>query len=282
MRGRGDWCSALGACHFFQLCRHGEARVKRLRLIAWKRLFFRFSLGLDGGLESEARSLLSGHVLDWNMPGALCLRRGRTFEREDNVANFNLVALLYVDFFDDSADRGGYFDDRFIGFKFHHRLAFGDLDARRNHEPDEIALGDVFAEFGKLELGWAGGRGGASNAPLSLDYRRSGLRRWLDRACFRGRSCRSSLLCFGFLRRRGCPRYATRAVLEGKDHLANFDLLAFFNANLFYDAAHGGGHFDDCLVGFQFHHSLALRDGRAGRNHQTDKVPLVDVFAEFR
>ena len=86
----------LGACHFFELSRHGEARRKRLRLIAWKRLFFRFALGLDGGLESEPCSLLSGHVLDWNVPWALCLRRGRTFEREDNVANFNLVALLYA------------------------------------------------------------------------------------------------------------------------------------------------------------------------------------------
>src|SRR5580704_6758149 len=170
MRGRGDWCSALGACHFFELSRHSKARGKRLRLIAWKRLFFRFSLGLYGGLESEPRSLLPGDTLDWNMFGSLCLRRGRTFEREDNVANFNLVALFYVDFFDDSADRGGYFDHRFIGFKFHHRLAFGDLDARRNHEPDEIALGDVLSEFGKLELGWTGGRR-AGSTPLSLDGR---------------------------------------------------------------------------------------------------------------
>src|SRR5580704_12003154 len=281
MRGRGDWCSALGACHFFELSRHGEAWGKRLRLIAWKRLFLRFTFGLDGGLESEPRSLLPGHTLDWNMFGSLCLRRSRTFEREDNVANFNLVALLHVDFFDDSADRGGYFDHRFIGFKFHHRLAFGNLEARRNHEPDEIALGDVFSEFGQFEFGGTRGRR-ADNAPLSLDYCRSGLRRWFDRACFSGRSCRSSLLCFGFLRGRGRPRYATRAVLEGEDHLPNFDLLAFFNANLFHHAAYGGWHFDDGLVGFQFHHSLALRDGRAGRNHQADEVPLVDVFAEFR
>ena len=84
----------FGACYLFELSRHGEARRKRLRLIAWKRLFFRFALGLDGGLESEACSVLSGDVLDWNVPGALCLRRGGTFEREDNVANFNLVALL--------------------------------------------------------------------------------------------------------------------------------------------------------------------------------------------
>ncbi len=205
---------------------------------------------------------------------ALRLRRGRTFEREDNVANFNLVALLYLDFFDHSADRGRNFDHRFIGFKFHHRLAFGDFDARRNHEPDEIALGDVLSEFGKFEFRGCGRR----SAALSLD---GGC--WVfDRACFCGRSCRSSLLCFEFLRWRGRPRYTTRAVLEGEDDLANFDLLAFFDANLFHNAAHGGGYFDDRFVGFEFHHGLALRDGRAGRNHQTDKIALVDVFAEFR
>jgi len=50
-----------------------------LGLIAWKRLFFRFAFGLDRRLKSEARSVLSRDVLDWNVPGALCSRRGRPF-----------------------------------------------------------------------------------------------------------------------------------------------------------------------------------------------------------
>jgi hypothetical protein len=45
------------------------------------------------------------------------------------------------------ADRGGNFDDRLVGFEFHHRLAFGDARAERNHQAYQIALRYVFAQL---------------------------------------------------------------------------------------------------------------------------------------
>ncbi len=56
--------------------------------------------------------------------------------------------------------RRRHFDHRLVGFQFHDRLAFGNFGARRNHQPHQIALIDVLAQFGQLEFGCAGRRRG--------------------------------------------------------------------------------------------------------------------------
>ena len=71
-----------------------KAGRKRLWLIGRKRLFFSFAFGLNGRLESEAGSLLSGDVLDWSVFWSLRLRCGSAFEGEDDLADFDLLALL--------------------------------------------------------------------------------------------------------------------------------------------------------------------------------------------
>ena len=72
----------------------------------------------------------------------------RAFQRENNLADFDFVALLDANFFDNSADRRRNFDHGFVGFQFHDWLAFGDFVAWRNHEAHKIALRDIFSEFG--------------------------------------------------------------------------------------------------------------------------------------
>ena len=110
-------------------------------------------------MEREAGGLLSGNVFD-RFSGRLGgLRLRTTFQREDDLADFDLVAFFDLDLFHDSADRGRNFDDGFVGLEFHHRLTFGDLRSGSDHQAHQIALIDVLAEFGKLEFG--SGRSGA-------------------------------------------------------------------------------------------------------------------------
>src|SRR5579864_8848882 len=101
----GDGFATLGAGHLFELRRHSEARENWLRLIGWKRLFFGFALGVDSRLESQARSVLSGNVLDGDVFRSFGLGCGNAFEREDNLADFDFLALLDANLFDDSTDR---------------------------------------------------------------------------------------------------------------------------------------------------------------------------------
>ena len=79
-------------------------------------------------------------------------QRPPPFQRENHLANFNLLAFFHFDVLHHSGDRRGNLDDSFVGFQFHYRLAFGNLRARRNHQAHQIALRDVLAEFGKLEF----------------------------------------------------------------------------------------------------------------------------------
>ncbi len=72
-----------------------------------------------------------------------------------------------------------------------------------------------------------------------------------------------------------------RAVIVGRKHdLADPDLVAFLNQDFFDGSTHRRRHFHDGLVGFEFHHRLALAHRRAGRNHQAHQVALFNVFAE--
>ena len=145
----GNGFPMLGSGNLAQLRGHGKRGWARLRLIGRQSLFFGFSLGANGGLEGEARAGLSGDVL-YGLAGRLCgfgLRRASALQGEDHLADFDLLAFLYLYFVDDSADRGRNLDDGFVGFEFHHGLAFGNFGAGRDHQANEIALRNIFAKF---------------------------------------------------------------------------------------------------------------------------------------
>ena len=154
VRRGGNGLAMFGACNFAQLRRHGEGRRGGLRLVGRQRLFFGFAFGANRGLKCEARAVLSGDVFD----GGVARAGGRwssgsAFEREDDLSDFYLFAFFDFYFFDHAADRRWNFDDGLVGFQFHHRLAFGNFRAGSDHEADEIALRNVFAEFGESEFG---------------------------------------------------------------------------------------------------------------------------------
>src|SRR5438445_5093395 len=71
---------------------------------------------------------------------------------EDDLADFDFLAFFYPNVFYRAAYGRGNLDNGFVGFEFHHWLAFGDACARRDHETHEVALFDVLAEFGKFEF----------------------------------------------------------------------------------------------------------------------------------
>jgi hypothetical protein len=55
--------------------------------------------------------------------------------------------LYDVNLFYRARDRGRDLDYGFVGFEFHHGLAFGDAGAGGDHQPDEFPLVDVFTEL---------------------------------------------------------------------------------------------------------------------------------------
>ncbi len=170
---------ALTAGNFAQLHRHGEGRSGRLRRVGRQGLLFGFALGLDCCLKGQARGMLAGEVLDGSMFGLLCRLGRTTFEGKDDLANFDLLALLDENVFHHAGDGRRNLDDGFVGFEFHHRLTFGDFGAGRNHEANQIALIDVFAEFGEGEFGASGRvsrRGEREQGRGSLQRR--GIRPW--------------------------------------------------------------------------------------------------------
>jgi hypothetical protein len=91
------------------------------------------------------------------------IRRGRDFlrwrfrsssvlYREDDLSDFELVAFLDANLAHDAAHRRRYFDDGLVRFQFHHGLAFFDVGAGRNHQANQIALLNVFAQLGQFEF----------------------------------------------------------------------------------------------------------------------------------
>ena len=85
------------------------------------------------------------------------------FQGENHLADFDFRAFLDLDIFNRARHRRRNFHHGLVGFQFHHRLAFGDLRARRDHQTHQIALIDVLAQLGQLEFsgtgrGWRGCR----------------------------------------------------------------------------------------------------------------------------
>ena len=156
--GRGwDGRAVFGPGNLSQLHRHGESRRLLSRLIGRQRLLFRFSLRPNCRLECKPGSVLSGNVFHGCGCGrSFGCRRASTLEGEDHLSDFNLLAFFNFYFLDHASDRRGHFDDCFVGFEFHHGLAFRHVCARGDHEPHQVALRDVFTEFGELEFAGAG------------------------------------------------------------------------------------------------------------------------------
>src|SRR5262249_18768607 len=77
-------------------------------------------------------------------------------DRKNDLPNFDFFALLDQDIFDSAGYRRWNFDDCFVGFKLHDRLALGDTGAGRYHEAHQVSLVDVFAKFGELEFSQRG------------------------------------------------------------------------------------------------------------------------------
>ena len=71
---------------------------------------------------------------------------------EDHLSDLDLVAFFDADILYCAADRGRDFDNRFVGFQLHYRLPFAHGGARGDHEAHEIALFNVFSEFGEFEF----------------------------------------------------------------------------------------------------------------------------------
>src|SRR2546421_629273 len=71
---------------------------------------------------------------------------GRTWlKRENQLPDFDLVTLRHVNALNDAAEGRWDLDHSFFRLKFHDRLAFRNLRTRRNHQPNEIPLMNVFA-----------------------------------------------------------------------------------------------------------------------------------------
>ena len=83
---------------------------------------------------------------------ALHFRARAIFHREDHLADFYFLTFFDPDFLDRASYGRWNFDDGLVGFQLHHRLPFGDARAQRDHQPDQVALVDVFAEFRQLEF----------------------------------------------------------------------------------------------------------------------------------
>ena len=88
VRRGGNRVAMFDARHLAQLRRHAERFFDHRRQIGRQRLFFGFSFGSHGRLESQARSLLPGTMFDGSMVHRLGRRAGSAFERKDHLADF--------------------------------------------------------------------------------------------------------------------------------------------------------------------------------------------------
>ncbi len=143
-----------------QLFGHGKTFGRlNLRLIGQKYLRLGFALGLYRRLNRQASLMLLGNMFDRSVLRFLRLRGSAAFQGEDHLANFDLGAFLDLDFLDRARHRRRNFHHRLVSFQFHHRLAFGNFRARRNHQPHQIALIDVLSQFRQPEFSRATGCG---------------------------------------------------------------------------------------------------------------------------
>jgi len=150
------------------------------------------------------------------------------FQRKNQLAHFDLFAFFNFDFFDHAAHRRGNFHDSFVRLQLHHRLAFGNFDARSNHQSNQVTLVDILSKFGKRKFRWP--RSSFRRRSRSCSWRR-GFRLGFSRC----RSSRCGLPLSFSLSRSGL---SPGPILHRKNNLADVDLLAFLDPNIFDCAAH--------------------------------------------
>src|ERR1035441_5856553 len=89
--------------------------------------------------------------------------RPSALQVEDDLADLDLLSLFNLYVAHHAAHGGRNFDDRFIGFELHYRLAFGNARAGRNHKAHQVAGVDVLAKFWQLEVAARSGAGSRSS-----------------------------------------------------------------------------------------------------------------------
>ena len=136
----------FGARNLAQLLGHGKSfGCRGLRLIRKNHLRFSFALSLDRGLQRQASFVLFGDVLHRGVFRFFGLRGRATLQGENHLTHLDLRAFFDLDFLDRAGHGRRNFHHGLVGFQFHHRLAFGNLRAGRNHQaapghPDRCSL----------------------------------------------------------------------------------------------------------------------------------------------
>src|SRR5438128_11375065 len=93
--------------------------------------------------------MLAGNVFDGSVLHRLGLQCDATFERKDDLSDFDLLALLYSNFLHYSAHASCNLHHSLVGFEFHAWRAFGRLSSGPDHQTDEFGAFDVLANFRK-------------------------------------------------------------------------------------------------------------------------------------
>ena len=144
----------LGTGHLAQLHWHRERGRCSLRLIWRQRLLLRLTFRLNCSLKRQARRLLAGNMLDRRSLWApwLGARLSAPRQRKNDLSDLNFLSFLDLHLFYRAANRRRNFHYRFLSFELHHRLAFRNFHAGTDHEPDQISLINVLAQFRQLEF----------------------------------------------------------------------------------------------------------------------------------
>src|SRR5947199_10280532 len=103
--------------------------------------------------------MLAGNVFDGSVLHRLGLQCDATFERKDDLSDFDLLALLYSNFLHYSAHARWNLHHSLVGFEFHDWLAFGNLvpgeiirrtrSAASMFSPSSGSLNSVAAAYGR-------------------------------------------------------------------------------------------------------------------------------------
>ena len=147
-----DIFAQLGQLHFGS-SRSASCRGSRFRLLS---IGWRWSCGgRCAGLNSLPERLLNRRTSTLSDSCGKCFRsplrlwrlRAILVERNDYLADLQLLALFDVNLADDSAGRRWNFDRGLIGFEFEQRLVFIDLLADFDEDLEQIARADVLPQF---------------------------------------------------------------------------------------------------------------------------------------
>ena len=134
--------------------RAGRVGVRR-RLLAHAALF-----GGAGRLRLRRRPRLRHRRLAWPRPWPADSSAGSTRAAaapppstvSTSWPDLDLVARLDLDLLDRACDVGRHFDRGLVGLEFEDRLVFRERVARLHQHADDVAGGDVLAQFGNLEF----------------------------------------------------------------------------------------------------------------------------------